>query len=139
MRELLLDTNTLNYILKERQPAVDRLRKAREEESQFLLASPVHCELMRYLELKGAYRLVRLYRRLVDPWLRCNLSFEDWDAASRLWAELHRAGRSISDFDLLLATLARKHSAILVTSNTPHFEALGIVLEDWTRPMASPA
>jgi len=31
MRVLLLDTNTLNYILKERQPAVDRLQKAREK------------------------------------------------------------------------------------------------------------
>jgi len=136
MRDLLLDTNTLNYILKERQPAVDRLRKARDEGSQFLLASPVHCELNRYLELKGAQRLIRLYRRLVDPWLRCNLSFEDWDSASRLWAEVHRGGRSISDFDLLLATLARKHGAILVTSNTPHFGALGIILEDWTQPIA---
>ena len=134
MRALLLDTNTLNYILKERQPAMDRLQKARGEGTQFLLASVAHHELTRYLELKGAHRLLRLYRLMVESWLPCNLSFEDWDSASLLWAELHRRGRSISDLDLLLATLARKHGAVLVTSNTQHFEDLGLVLEDWTKP-----
>lgn len=137
MRDLLLDTNTLNYILKERQPAVDRLQKAKEEGVRFLLASVAHHELTRYLELKGAHRLIRLYRRMVEPWLRCSLSFEDWNSASLLWAELHRSGRSISDLDLLLATLARKHRAVLVTSNTQHFEDLGLILEDWTQPAAS--
>jgi tRNA(fMet)-specific endonuclease VapC len=139
MRDLLLDTNTLNYILKERQPAVDRLRRAKEEGSRFLLASVAHHELTRYLELKGAHRLMRLYQRMVEPWLRCDLSFEDWDSASALWAEIHRRGRSISDLDLLLAVLARKHGAVLVTSNTQHFENIGLTLEDWTRPAAPAA
>jgi|SRR6185295_14406073 len=134
MRDLLLDTNTLNYILKERQPALDRLQRAKEEGSRFLLASVAHHELTRYLELKGAHRLKRLYQRMVEPWLRCDLTFEDWDSASLLWAELHRQGRSISDLDLLLAILARKHGAVLVTSNTQHFENTGLVLEDWTQP-----
>src|SRR5262245_15885185 len=131
MRELLLDTNTLSYILKERQPAVDRLKKAKDEGVRFLLASVAHYELIRYLELKGAQRLLRLYHKMVEPWLRCNLSFEDWDPASHLWAELHRKGRALSDLDLLLATLARKHGAVLVTSNTGHFQDLGLALEDW--------
>lgn len=133
MRDLLLDTNTLSYILKERQPAVERLEKATEDGSRFLLASVVHHELTRYLALKGASRILRLYRSLVEPWMRCDLSFDDWDSASLLWAEVHRTGRSISDLDLLLATLARKHGAVLVTSNTRHFEGLGLILEDWNQ------
>jgi predicted nucleic acid-binding protein len=137
MRDLLLDTNTLNYILKRRQPAVARLQQATDEGDRFLLASVAHHELTRYLELKGAHRLIRLYRRLVEPWLPCNLDFEDWSSASLLWAEWHRAGKSISDLDLLLATLASKHQAVLVTSNTRHFTGLGLVLEDWTQPVKS--
>jgi predicted nucleic acid-binding protein len=134
MNNLLLDTNTLNYILKKRQPATERFRKATEGGARFLLASAAHYELTRYLELKGANRLMHIYRELVESWLPCNLDFEDWTSASLLWAERHRAGKSISDIDLLLATLARKHQAILVTSNTRHFEGLGLILEDWSLP-----
>jgi tRNA(fMet)-specific endonuclease VapC len=133
MRDLILDTNTLNYILKRRPPAVARLQQATEGGDRFLLASIVHHELTRYLELKGAHRLIHLYRHLVELWIPCNLGFEDWNAAALLWAERHRAGKSISDLDLLLATLARKHQAVLITSNTRHFQGLGLTLEDWTQ------
>jgi predicted nucleic acid-binding protein len=132
MRDLLLDTNTLNYILKRRQPVVDRLRKASDDGCRFFLASIVHYELIRYLELKKADRLIDLYGRLVESWSRYSLSFADWSSAARLWSECHRVGRSISDLDLLLATVARKHDVVLVTSNTRHFESFGLTLEDWT-------
>ncbi|HKV11654.1 MAG TPA: PIN domain-containing protein [Thermoanaerobaculia bacterium] len=132
--KLLLDTNTLNYILKGREAAVDQLGAAIRRDSTFLLGSMVHYELTRYLRLKGAHRLMRLYENLVVDWRRCNLAFEDWDEATRLWEERHRLGKSISDMDLLLATLARKENAIVVTSNTSHFEGLGVSLQDWMAP-----
>lgn len=135
MRNLLLDTNSLNYILQRRPPVVDRLLRAKEEGCHFLLASVVHFELSRYLKLKGAHRLTRLYQSLVRPWTRCDLTFEDWDSAAALWAERHRLGRAISDLDLLLATLARGRGAVLVTSNIRHFEGLGLTLEDWALPL----
>jgi len=66
MRSLLLDTNSLNYILRKRPSVVARLQSAKEEGCRFLLASVVHYELSRYLKLKGADRLTRLYQRLVE-------------------------------------------------------------------------
>jgi tRNA(fMet)-specific endonuclease VapC len=138
MRDLLLDTNTLNYILRKRPPVLQRLAEARKEGCRFLLAPIAHYELTRYLRLKQADRLLRLYSRLVNSWLPCEMSFEDWSSAALLWADLHRAGKSASDLDLLLATLARKHGAVLVTSNIRHFEGLRLLLEDWTKPLAPP-
>lgn len=135
---LLLDTNTLNYILKDQSPARERLGEAIQQGETFLLASVAHYELIRYLELKSAHRLLRLYRSLTATWQLCTLSFEDWDEAARLWAERHRSGRSISDLDLLLAVLALRWDAVLVTSNTRHFEGLGLRLDDWTLPPAPP-
>jgi predicted nucleic acid-binding protein len=134
MSLLLLDTNTLNYILKNRPPAPQRLEEAIGQGKKFLLASVAHYELTRYLHLKGAHRLLRLYKELTADWQACDVSFEDWDEAACLWAERHRTGLSISDLDLLLATLARKWNAVLVTSNVRHFEGLGVALEDWTVP-----
>lgn len=131
--ELLLDTNTLSYIIRGRQPVLDRFEESVRQGNTFLLSSIAHYELQRYLDLKGSSRLMRLYQDLVARWQRCNLLFEDWNHAALLWAEHHRTGRSISDLDLLLAVLALKHDAMLVTSNTRHFEGLNIALADWTQ------
>lgn len=134
MSPLLLDTNTLNYILKNQPPVLRRLEDAIRQGKKFLLASVAHYELTRYLHLKGSHRLLRLYEALTIDWQACEVSFDDWDEAARLWAERNQIGRSISDLDLLLATLARKWNAVLVTSNGKHFEGLGIILEDWAAP-----
>lgn len=131
---LLLDTNTLSYIIRGRQPVLDRFEESVRQGDTFLLSSVVHYELQRYLDLKGSSRLLRRYQGLVDHWQRCNLLFEDWNRAASLWAEHHRAGRSIADLDLLLTVLALKHDAVLVTSNTRHFEGLDIALADWSLP-----
>lgn len=131
---VLLDSNTISYILKDRPPVRERLDRAIRQGRTFLLPSVVHYEVTRYLDLKGARRLSQLYQGLVDGWQPCDLTFDDWSHAARLWAERHRVGRSISDFDLLLAVLARKQEAVLVTSNTRHFEGLDIPLEDWALP-----
>jgi predicted nucleic acid-binding protein len=132
MSSLLLDTNTLSYILKSIPPVPEKLDAAIREGRSFLLAAVAHYELTRYLHLKGAARLLRLYEQLTAGWQKCEPSFGDWDEAARFWAERHRLGQGITDPDLLLALLARKWNATLVTTNTRHFNGLGIALEDWT-------
>jgi len=102
--------------------------------ADFLLASIVHYELTRYLNLKGAHRLTRAYEDLTGSWQRLEVGFADWDAAAQLWAERHRAGKAISDIDLVLAILGRREGAVIVTSNTRHFEGLGVAVEDWSVP-----
>jgi predicted nucleic acid-binding protein len=133
----LLDTNTLSYLTKGYPPALDRLDAADSEGAVFLLAVVVEYELTRYLNLRGMRRLLRNYERLTASWQPCNLSSGDWREAAKLWTELHREGRSIADLDLLIAVLARREEAVLVTSNTRHFRDLGVELEDWMAPIGS--
>src|SRR5262249_27301374 len=124
---------TLNHLIRER-PAVAEIAAARVRRGdELLLAAPVHFELIRYLELKGASQLIRAYRKLTRFWTLVDLTFSDWSEAALLWADRHREGKAISDLDLLLAVIARREDAVLVTSNTRHFEGLGIALEDWGR------
>ncbi|MFL6192684.1 MAG: type II toxin-antitoxin system VapC family toxin [Thermoanaerobaculia bacterium] len=138
MMKLLLDTNTLSYITKGQQPVLDHLEEAIAKRSVFLLASVVEYELTRYLDLRGMSRLQRNYRDLTAFWQRCNLSFDDWREAARLWAERHRSGQAIADLDLMLAVLARREGAVLVTTNVRHFQGLGIELQDWMAPLGPP-
>lgn len=128
---LLLDTNTLSYILKRRFPATHRMSEAVRGGATFLLCAVVHYELRRYLVLKGSHSVLRLYDDLVRPWERYELSFQDWEHAASMWADRHRVGKSISDLDLLLAVVAMKEKAVLVTTNVRHFEGLGLPLQDW--------
>jgi predicted nucleic acid-binding protein len=138
MMRLLPDTNTLSYLIKRRRPALDYLEQAARNGAIFLLGSIAHYELMRYLDLRGASRLLRNYEDLTSSWERCAPSFMDWEDAARLWAERNRLGRSVSDLDLMLAVLARREGAVLVTSNGRHFQGLGVDLEDWMIPVESP-
>jgi predicted nucleic acid-binding protein len=59
-------------------------------------------------------------------------SFEsgDWDRAAQLWAEARTKGRQLSDVDLLIADIAIRLDAILVTADDD-FGALPVRRENW--------
>ena len=133
--KLLLDSNTISYILRKRPPVISRLAAALEADAVFLSSEVVDYEIRRYLLLKGATRQLGRYESLSNDWVPVSLSRSDWLAAARLWAQLHRRGRSIEDRDLLIAVTTLKENATLVTHNVRHFQGLGVDLVDWsTKP-----
>ena len=128
----LLDADTLNYLLKVRSPVKERFEAAIRDGATFAHSVIVHYQITRYLKLKGARRLQRFYASLTAGWYLVGLDAADWDTAADLWAERHRVGKPIEDSDLLIAVVALKSGATLVTNNTPHFTELGLTLENWT-------
>ncbi len=132
----LIDTNVITYVLRERAPAFARFTEALNTDNVFLSSDVVDYEIRRYLVLKDAKRQLARYEELSRDWLPVSLTRDDWRAAAKLWAELHRAGRSIEDRDLLITISALKEQAVLVTNNTRHFEGLGISLVDWAADSA---
>jgi predicted nucleic acid-binding protein len=128
---LLIDTNILTYILRDRTVVLSRFKEALENGATFVSSDIVDYELRRYLVLKGAQRQLARYEELSRDWIPVSLARKDWHAAAHLWSELHRTGRSIEDRDLLIAISALKEQVTLVTHNTRHFEGLGVPLIDW--------
>ena len=128
----LLDADTLNYVLKGLSPPKERLRQATAGGASFVLSLVVHYQITRYLKLKGATRVQRFYEQLVSGWSVVGLEEADWDTAADLWAQRHRVGKPIEDADLLIAVIALKTGATIVTNNTRHFEGLGVAVENWT-------
>ena len=128
----LLDSNTVNYILRAREPVLSAFEARTRGTAVFFVSDVVDYELRRYLELKGAKRKLGLYEQLTELWVPVGLETAGWRLAARLWADLHRDGRSIEDRDLLIAVTALQAQATLVTSNTRHFQVVpGLDLEDW--------
>jgi predicted nucleic acid-binding protein len=128
---VLIDTNIITHILREREPVLSRFTDALDSDDVFVSSDVVDYEVRRYLVLKDAKRQLARYESLSREWPPISLTRDDWRTAARLWAELHRAGRSIEDRDLLIAISALKEGATLVTNNTRHFEGLGVSLADW--------
>jgi tRNA(fMet)-specific endonuclease VapC len=128
---VLLDTNVISYVLREREPFLARFTEALETDNVFVSSDVVDYEIRRYLVLKDAKRQLARYEALSRDWPPVSLTRDDWHTAAKLWAGLHRTGRSIEDRDLLIAISALKEQAVLVTNNPRHFEGLGISLADW--------
>jgi tRNA(fMet)-specific endonuclease VapC len=113
----LVDTNTVNYLIRSDAPFIDRYASEVRAGHEFILSPVVHLEVTRYLKLKGASRLQRAYSRLIPDWQTVELTAGDWDIAADLWAQRHRLGRPIEDADLLIAVTALKTGTVLVTHN----------------------
>ena len=127
----LPDTDTVNYLIKDNPIAEGHYQSALGSSTAFALSMMVHFQVTRYLDLIGAARLRRKYDTLTANWQKVGLDESDWDEATRLWAERHRVGKPIDDADLLIAIMARKCGAVVVTNNTRHFEGLGVPIVNW--------
>ena len=89
-------------------------------------------EVMRGLELRGPRGPIEYLTALWSTLSYCDIDRETWEIAIHLWVKAVKENRKREDADILLAALATRHRACLVTNNTGDFQYLGIELEDWT-------
>jgi predicted nucleic acid-binding protein len=54
----------------------------------------------------------------------------DWEQAAVLWAQTRKAGRQLSDVDLLIAAITLRVEGT-IASNDADFDALGIPRVNW--------
>ncbi len=127
----LLDTNAVSDILTVH-PQVSRHAAERLAAEETLgLCRPVHYELLRGLLWRKATGKHVVFQRQVLPLLTwITLSDIDWEQAADFWATARRKGRQLGDPDLLLAALAYRLDAVVV-SNDADFDALPIKRQDW--------
>lgn len=130
----LLDTDIINYILRDTSPYLDRYQRELGAGARFILSPFVHYEITRYFRLRGMHRLQNGYHQLIQSWVQVEIIDSDWDIAADLWANRHRQGSPIEDSDLLIAFTALKSEATLVTNNKRHFGGFDLAIIDWSIP-----
>ena len=127
----LLDTNTIIFCLKGKEPASSRFRAATPAE----VAIPA---VVAYELEYGTLRIGDTRRRKILSTLLDNLEHIPFDReaaheAARIRVELEKRGLVIGPMDLLIAGTALSRGAILATSNTGEFSRIkGLRLTDWT-------
>ena len=130
----ILDTNVFTD-LSRNHPTVTTHRDERIfSGDRLVLCQPVHYEIVRGLIKSNATKqLERFYAAIVPLYESVSLSDRDWLQAAQFWADVDNKGKKSSDIDLLLAALAQRLDAVIVSSDTD-FDALPVKRENWRAP-----
>ncbi len=135
MAGYLLDTNHLGQAITRTSRVRKRLEAARKEGQRLGTCVPALCEIevgIRQVRYPDEYRrnLKRLLRQ-VRVW---PLDLETAQRYGGIYHRLREQGRSVSQVDMMLASLARQMRLTLLTTDRA-FEALPeIRTENWTLP-----
>ncbi len=129
--DFLLDPNAVSDLM-EQHIEVRRHTVARIDAGDRLaICRPVYYEVLRGLFWKNATRQLRSFQRLILPLFRwVDLEDTDWEQAARFWADARRRGKQLGDPDLLLAALAYRLNATIVSADSD-FDTLPVDREDW--------
>ena len=133
MKRYLLDTNHLGEAIARVSVVRDRIQQLNRQGIVFATCGPVLCELfVGILKRKDA----KATRRRLDGLLQLTRVWPvDLDIAVRygeIYAELQKAGRPLSQVDMILAALCRHHSSLTLLTTDGDFKALpDIQTENW--------
>jgi tRNA(fMet)-specific endonuclease VapC len=124
----LLDTNIITTLIKG-DPRVLAQLEAHLVDGVYL-CQLVFYEAMRGLLWKNATTKIQTLERLRLRLGWFQLLESDWEQAGVLWAQAVSHGRQLADIDLLIAALALRQDAIVVTDDQD-FDALPVKRENW--------
>ena len=124
----LLDTNIITALIKGEAQALRHL--AAHTEDGVYLCQPVYYEAMRGLVWKKATAKIATLGRLRSRLGWYLLLDADWEQAGLLWSIAVSKGRQLADIDLLIAAIALRNDATIVTADND-FDALPVKRENW--------
>lgn len=127
----LLDTNVISDWLRGDERVISHANEAIKQSNHLVLCSPIYYEVMRGLLYKDAKRQIRAFDEMVVTYLDYVVANrQDWQIASQLWATTVKKGRQLSDIDLLLAAIAKRLQAVIITSDRD-FNIVDVTVENW--------
>lgn len=127
----LVDTNVLADRMKAIEPVSRRLTQNLSVGHRVCLCQPVHCEVVRGLLKINATTKLGQFQTTIVPLLEwLPLTDVDWRQAAQFWADARNAGKQLSDIDVLIAALAQRLDAVIV-SDDDDFNTLRVKRENW--------
>jgi tRNA(fMet)-specific endonuclease VapC len=135
MTHYVLDTNIISLILRDDPRVRQRFEQILTPEHLILGCPVVWYELRRGLLAKDAKNQMQRFEALFSAFTWQDYTIADWALAADLWSQRRTQGSPIQDADLLIAVFARNRNAILATNNDKDVTGLGVLVEDWARPV----
>jgi tRNA(fMet)-specific endonuclease VapC len=139
MTRYLLDTNHLSEALSRVSVVRDRIRQLHRQGVRCGTCGPVLCELLagivQRVDASAARRRLEGLLQLVRIW---PVDLDVADRYGEVYQELKKAGRALSQVDIILAAMCR-HSKLVLQTTDQDFEALpDIQTENWLAPPLAP-
>lgn len=131
MTVYVVDTNLISDIAAPTPKANVLNNMTAHRQDTVCLCEAVDYEVRRgYLRI-GATTRLQAYERVIKPqfqWVQ--LAETDWQQAAHFWADAAKRGKALSDVDLLVAAVAHRLGAIVVSADAD-FDQIGIKRENW--------
>ena len=130
----LLDANVISDLLTNQVQVTQHVEQHIANHDILALTPPIYYELLRGLIRRKAQKKLAVLQNKIMPeldWIALHES--DWEQAANFWSQAISAGKSLSDMDFLVAAIAQRLNAILVSSDRD-FAALPIKRENWREP-----
>jgi predicted nucleic acid-binding protein len=130
----LIDSNTITDLIEGYQEVTLTLSQNIMAGHTIGLCPPVYYEVMRGLRWKNLQRKQAVFQNTIRPQLDWIPFVEgEWFQAIQFWIDAKSKGRQLSDMDILLAAIAQRLNAVIVSSDTD-FDALPVQRENWRNP-----
>ena len=129
MTLLMLDTNTVGYLIR------DRLKNAPAVEvppENFCISTITEAELIFGMPRPDARTLNEMIIRFLGSIAILPFDRNAADRYGSLRAEMQRIGKSLTSLDMLIAAHALSLGATLVTSDAAFRHVPGLAIEDWS-------
>jgi tRNA(fMet)-specific endonuclease VapC len=132
MKRYLLDTNHIGEAIGRVSVVRDHIQQLHREGSVFGTCGPVLCELLVGVVLrKDAAKTRQRLDRLLQAVRIWPIDLAIADRYAEAYHELRKAGRALSQVDILLAALARQLNAILLTTDQDFQGLPDLQTENW--------
>jgi predicted nucleic acid-binding protein len=77
---------------------------------------------------------MQIYEQQIRPLFQwVSMEDIDWEQAAKFWADSRRKGRQFSEVDLLIAAVAVRLNAVIISDDND-FDALPVKRENWRIP-----
>jgi len=128
----IIDSDILIYFLKNHPKVVNKFAEAE--------ADDIAVTIISYAELLfGAYNSLRIKENLskiksfLETMTIVNFDKPAADIFARLKSDLRKEGRTISDMDLIIASICIANQWTLITNNSKHFKRIReLKIENWS-------
>jgi predicted nucleic acid-binding protein len=126
-----LDTDILIEYFRGNEKIKNRIENLSDEDSIGITWLSFY-EFFKGIFVSGKLEEEKFLRKLFESSLILESSYESTRIGGEIYASLRRKGQLINDADILIASIVRRHGAILVTNNVSHFSRIeGLKVENW--------
>lgn len=133
MKQIIIDTDTLSYYLKNN-PIVVKNYKKHIDKFGFLYISRITVyEALSGLKYKKAEKQLAIFREFLQMHQILELNEKSVEISSSIYAELRKKGKINGQADIFIAGISIANKLILATNNIKHYENIAnIKLTNWT-------